>query len=372
MHIFKVASRAAAAAITITVVTILSSAASAAGLFDAAPVAEARTARPSPATTAALRHRLVRLNTEELARILPAAADQAADRLERARGLSAQVTLDLFPGVSVTAERADLDAPETGGFVWTGKGTGPRSAFVTLVVNEGEVLGHIQTGGKLYSIEPVSGGLHRVIEINQKLIRDDIHVNPPASFLKPRSEAAPPAEDTRVKTTINVMVAHTAAARAEVGTVNQMQQRINMGIALANTAYVNSGVKIKLVRVGDINEINYADMTLYGGATTSANYLGALCDLSNFNCASSGVANTKTATFNALRAKRYRRIDAQTRHRLRHRVAWRLQQRERRHRHAQRPQHCIFGRHLDARRRVQLCRGQYAGPRARSQYGFEP
>src|SRR5687768_14470416 len=111
MDIFRVASRAAAAAITS--VTLLSSAASAAALFDSAPVAEARTARPSPATTAALRHRLVRLNTEELARILPSGADQAHDRLERARGLTTQVTLDLFPGVSVTAERDDVDAPAT-------------------------------------------------------------------------------------------------------------------------------------------------------------------------------------------------------------------------------------------------------------------
>ena len=169
--------------------TILAGSANAAGLFDSTPVAEARTARPSPSTTGALRHRLVRLNTDELARILPSGADQAADRLERARGLTAPVTIDLFPGVSITAERTDIDAPETGGFVWTGKGTGPGDSFVTLVVDEGQVLGHIQMGGKLFSIEPIGGGLHRVIEINQRLIRDDIHVSPPASFLRQKGEA---------------------------------------------------------------------------------------------------------------------------------------------------------------------------------------
>jgi hypothetical protein len=304
MDIFKVASRAAAAAIT--VVTLLSSAASAAGLFDPATATEMReAARPSRAAPIALRQRLVRLNVAELAQIVPAGADQAANRLERARGLNAPVTIDLFPGLSVRAERTDIDAPDVGGFVWSGKGTGRGDAFVTLVINDGEVLGHIQTGGKLYSIELVSGQVYRILEIDQSKIRDDMHLKPPASLLQKKSEAAPAPEGAEAVTRIYVLVAHTAAARLEAGGVNQMQARITLAFQLANTALKNSGVLFRLYRVGDINEIpKYNEANLYGGLNTSNNYTAVLCDLTGgfTNCFGSG--NNLGARFAALRTKR--------------------------------------------------------------------
>ena len=287
--------------------TLVSSAANAAGLFDPATAMEMRESRPSRAGEGALRSRLVRLNTDELARILPAGADRAADRLERARGLRGAVTIELFPGLGVRAERTALEAPEAGGFVWSGKGTGQGDAFVTLVVNDGEVLGHVQTGGRLYSIEQVSGQVHRITEIDQRKIRDDIHVTPPASGVKPRTEAAPaPAETAEAVTEIRIMVAHTVKARKEIGTPSQMQNRINQAIALANTAFLNSGVQIKFTRIGGENEIpaTYDEATLYGGLNTDANYGNLLCDLTGVRGADWGCSNNKTEVFAALRSKR--------------------------------------------------------------------
>lgn len=287
--------------------TLLSSAAGAAGLFDPATATEMRDSRPSPAAPGALRSRLVRLNTDELARILPAGADRAPDRLRRARGLSAAVTIDLFPGLSVRAERTDVDAPEEGGFVWSGKGTGHGDAFVTLVVNDGEVLGHVQTGGKLYSVEQVSGEVHRIIEIDQSKIRGDIHLTPPATSLKPRTEASPStAETAEAVTEIRVMVAHTVKARQEIGTSLQMQNRINQAIALANKAFLNSGVHIKFRRVGGANEMpaTYNEARLYGGLNTDANYGNLLCDLTGVTGAAWGCSNNRTGVFADLRTKR--------------------------------------------------------------------
>lgn len=160
----------------------------AAGLFGTPTAAEMRAAPLSggtmrdglrgPSATGAVRDRLVSLNLSELARVVPVGADTAGDRLNRARNLNGAVTLDLFPDTSLTAERTDIEAPEAGGFVWVGEDRGPRHAFVTLVINNNEVLGHIQTGGKLFSIEPVSGRLHRIIEIDQSKILDDMHAPP--------------------------------------------------------------------------------------------------------------------------------------------------------------------------------------------------
>lgn len=297
--------------------------AAAASLFGPATAADMRAApprNPSSGTMrdalgqsrgAALRDRLVSLNASELARIVPVGAATAApaERLNRAKNFNAAVTLDLFSDVSLTAQRTDVEAPEEGGFVWVGEDRGPRHAFVTLVINNNEILGHIQTGGKLYSIEPVSGGLHRIIEIDQSKIKDDVHLPWLPKAIEKRGEGAQPAPSAvatlaPINTTIKVLVAHTKTAKAEVGTASQMQQRINLAISLANQAFTRSGVLITFVRVGGATEVDYNEASFYGGLNSSANYPGVLCDLSEFNCASQGVANNHTAAFAAVRTKR--------------------------------------------------------------------
>jgi hypothetical protein len=308
---------AAAVAITaILVVTIFatSGTAVAAALFDPATAVEMRAAPLSGGTmrdslrgadNRGLRNRLVSLNTAELARIVPADADDADNRLERARALSGAVTLDLFPGVSVTAQRTDIETPDNGGYVWLGRAGGAQPVWVALVINNNEILGHIQAGGRLYRIEPVSGNLHRIAEINQDKIRDDMHL-PLLPELQKRGGAntTAPLAVTTENTTINVMVAHTANARMEVGTANQMQARINLAISLANQAFANSGVYLRFTRVGGANEINYDETTYYGGVNANANYVGTLCDLTGVGCSSLGVSNNRTDRFSALRSKR--------------------------------------------------------------------
>ncbi len=97
--------------------TATSGVAAAAGLFDTGTQADMRLAAQIQSTQAgdprdrlvrrsvsgALRDRVVRLNAAELARIVPSGANNAPNRLDRARNLTGAVTLDLFPGVSVTA-----------------------------------------------------------------------------------------------------------------------------------------------------------------------------------------------------------------------------------------------------------------------------
>jgi|tagenome__1003787_1003787.scaffolds.fasta_scaffold20870294_2 hypothetical protein len=309
---------AAVATTAILIVTIFatSGTAGAAALFDPATAVEMRAAPLSGATmreslrgpdSRGLRNRLVSLNTAELARVIPADADNADNRLERAKALNGAVTLDLFPGISVTAQRTDIQTPENGGYVWLGRAGGAQPAWVALVINNKEIVGHIQAGGKLYSVEPVSGNLHRIIEIDQDKIRDDLHLQSAKELLDKKAEmAAPPAAPTSLMTTgtITVMVAHTTNARLEAGTTTQMQARINLGIALANQAFVNSGINVQFVRVGGTNEINYNEDGLYGGLNARNNYVGMLCDLSGLGCSSIGVSNNRTSTFSALRRKR--------------------------------------------------------------------
>jgi hypothetical protein len=294
--------------------TLAATGAGAAPLFDPATAAEMRAAPRSGGSmrdglrgpSGAVRNRLVTLNPAELARIVPAGADHERGRLARATALGGDVALELFPGVTVNARRTGIETPEEGGYVWTGRGENGGPASVTLVINQGEVLAHVDAGGKLYRIEPVKGRLHRVIEIDQSKIPNDLH--PPG---KPGSErksetTAPAAPEAPLATTtltyINIMVAHTANARLEAGGATQMQSRIALSISLANQAFANSGVNIRFARVGGLNEVNYADTTVYGG-TGSNNYTGVLCDLSgSSDCF--GVGNNRTNIFAALRTKR--------------------------------------------------------------------
>jgi hypothetical protein len=293
---------------------VAASAAGAAPLFDPATAAEMRAAPQSSGAmrdglrgpSGSVRNRLVTLNTAELARIVPAGADHDSRRLARATALSGNISLDLFPGVTVNARRINIETPEEGGYVWSGSGENGGPASVTLVINDGEVLAHIDAGGKLYRIEPVKGRLHRVIEIDQSKIPNDLH--PPAMPGSERKSetmapAAPePALAATTMTYINVMVAHTANARVEAGGATQMQSRINLALSLANKAFANSGVMIRYTRVGGVNEINYGDTTVYGG-NGSNNYTGVLCDLSGVgNCF--GTGNSRTDAFAALRRKR--------------------------------------------------------------------
>jgi peptidyl-Asp metalloendopeptidase len=297
-----------------TAFAVTSGTAVAAGLFDPATAIEMRAAPVAAGTMrdslrgagdGSLRNRLVSLNVNELARVVPAGADHAENRLERARALNGSVTLDLFPGVSVTAQRTDIHTPDDGGYVWVGRGGAARPGWVTLVIKQNEVLGQIQTGGRLYRIEPVSGNLHKVIEINQNEIRDDMHLTAlPELQKKAEADLAAPLAVTTTTTTINVMVAHTVNARLELGTAARMQARINLAIALANQAFANSGVYVRFARVGGENEINYDETAYYGGPNANDNYIGALCDLTGVGCSSIGVSNSRTERFSGLRSKR--------------------------------------------------------------------
>lgn len=275
--------------------------ANAAGLFDPASSTDMRSAGTSRSTEGAVRHRLVRLNAGELARIVPPGPG-TVESLAQAQSLSETVAIELFPGTSVTVNRTDIDTTASGSFVWTGKQIGSgRDSFVTLVINGDRVVGHVQTGNHTYSIEPASGGLHRVIQVDPSKSLKDIHqALPPGAVNQKRSESGP--EDVKAKTTYNVLVGHTVNARKEVGTTQQMQDRIDMAIALTNTAFTNSGVLIKFKRVGGENEITYKDTTLYGGANVSNNYVAVLYDLAGLTHPT--INNNNQAKFNALRMKR--------------------------------------------------------------------
>lgn len=214
--------------------------ASAAGLLEPLSPAETATVTGTAPSPYAARDRLVGLDYAYLeANMVPRGIDKAADRLDRAPA-AGEVRVELFPDVELTLERTRLEKARGGGYIWKGSVRG-ESGFATLVVIGGKVTGQIQIEGRVFTITPVSGGVHRVSEMDPGSFPGDIVV--PAPVGQTRDKSALEAEP-RAKSRIRVLVPYTKAARAASGGISGA---VNLAISLANDAARNAGVKIKYV-----------------------------------------------------------------------------------------------------------------------------
>ncbi|GAB5537377.1 MAG: hypothetical protein Rubg2KO_36260 [Rubricoccaceae bacterium] len=85
--------------------------------------------------------------------------------IAEARQLDAKATLELaLPDVTVTLEALSATPRRTGHLSWVGRtasGSGV-SAWAVLVERDGMITGEVHTGGYIYPIRPLTGGLHAV------------------------------------------------------------------------------------------------------------------------------------------------------------------------------------------------------------------
>lgn len=234
----------------------------------AAPAAAGELFRPTGATSAPaasaaagiVRQRLVVLDPAEVAAALLPPAAAPADRAAAARRLPAAVDLPLFPGVAVRAERTAVEVAPSGGVVWTGRvRDGRASDYAVLVVDDSTITGQIQTGARLYRVEPAGGGLHRVLELEPPRLgpHDDGLV--PPDLPPPAPNRAAPAPRAQ-KTTIDVLVAYTRLAQGGGGKAAMLAD-IDLAVSLANLAYRKSGVRAQLRLVGT-HPVRYDDVAL--------------------------------------------------------------------------------------------------------------
>lgn len=78
-----------------------------------------------------------------------------------------QLTLNLFPDVTVTAVLDRIDRPSTNGFVWVGHVNGVANSQVTLSVQDDVMIGTVQIPDKQYSVRFMGNGVHAVNQVNQ-------------------------------------------------------------------------------------------------------------------------------------------------------------------------------------------------------------
>ncbi|TPG59658.1 hypothetical protein EAH89_05315 [Roseomonas nepalensis] len=163
---------------------------------------------------------------------------------EALRGGDARLTLPDARTLTLSSRRQG----EGGGadFTWSAGSPGvPGQA--TFVVRNGDVTGTINDGASLYRIEPVGGGVHALIKIDESRFPPE---HPP-SFQQRQQRGdipapAPAQQDTQradAPAVIDVLVAYTPSAAAAV---SDIVATVQLAVAEANQSYQNSGINLRL------------------------------------------------------------------------------------------------------------------------------
>lgn len=180
------------------------------------------------------------------------------------------ISLDLFDAGTRTLE---LDEPEVQGKktkVWRGRVRGDQESDITLAVRGKKMVGTIVSGQRLYKIEPTEDNRHRLVEVDEDAMRPDHHplvvpddgtpADPPApepELQQPSAAASTTTQPTAAataNTTVDLLVVYTSTARARQGGTAAMNALIAMGVDLANQAYQNSRIamRLRLVRAAEV------------------------------------------------------------------------------------------------------------------------
>lgn len=202
----------------------------------------------------------------------------ALDALHSSRKESkATVTLDLFDIGPRTLEIDEPQVHRNKTKVWRGRLQGDSESDVTLAIRDKKMVGTIYSNHRLYKIEPTEDNRHRLIELDEDALPLDHHplVVPddgtPADPAAPepdlqQPDAAVPTTTDRVTTAaatstntmVDLLVVYTSTARAKQGGQAAMNALIALGVDLANQAYSNSRIAMRL-RLARAAEVAYRE-----------------------------------------------------------------------------------------------------------------
>jgi hypothetical protein len=222
--------------------------ASAAGLLQTANSNDLRAAIGTGSTLGALvkRSRIAMLNVGELAHhVAPLNMDTAPNRISAAVALDGVIIIELFPDVVATFKRRSVDEIGDSGYAWVGEVDRNPLYYASLIVDEGQVTGHIQLMDRLFQIEPMGSGLHRVIELKSAAFPPDDpgQQHSGAAPTKPEPAAVWPASHTQIR----VLVAYTKQAAIDAGGKAAIKNQIKQAVSLANIGYTNSNIPMTIV-----------------------------------------------------------------------------------------------------------------------------
>ncbi|MEX0409173.1 reprolysin-like metallopeptidase [Aquibium sp. LZ166] len=155
----------------------------------------------------------------------------------------------LVLGLTHRIERAEDD------FTWIGQGSGEGGQTV-LVVRDGQITGVIYDGFVQYSLTPLGGRLHALTKIDPKAFPPDHPPGPlPVSPRDSRNRAGD-LGGTAATVQIDILGAYTAEALAANANI---KNTIQLGVDLANAAYIASNAEVSLRLVGTMQVAGYSE-----------------------------------------------------------------------------------------------------------------
>ena len=172
---------------------------------------------------------------------------------------ASRVKLDFFPDASFVVNFDHVENLQNNAVAWYGGVEGSLYGHATFVVSQNAVTGSVTRGdGKVYELRTADDGTQWSLEIDQSQLPDERDPLP-----QNVSYTGPPLErDALISSddgsTIDVMVLYTPAARQAAGGTSSIQQMVQLGVALTNQGYANSGV-IQRVRLVEAREVNYTE-----------------------------------------------------------------------------------------------------------------
>lgn len=184
------------------------------------------------------------------------------------RGLTANIRLPDQDASVLTFDKNSIlpSAHQNGDYIWYGSiPSNPGSAV--FAVHDNEITGTIRDDGALFKIEPIGGGHHAIIKVDESKFPKD---HPPAfdDIEKKNNPLVTPAgtnnynydlaidKATNGITNIDILVGYTDAAN--VASRNNIKQTIKLAIAETNQIYLNSGVNI-IASLADYIKVNYSE-----------------------------------------------------------------------------------------------------------------
>src|SRR5881396_3579293 len=178
---------------------------------------------------------------------LPVFNRLAADRFagiakSGSEGLS-RIKLDFFPDVSLVVNLNHVETLRNNALAWYGDVEGSLYGNATFVLSGNALTGSVTRGdGKVYELRTADDGTQWSLEIDQSQLpdeRDPLPQDRSYSAATPERDALAYSDDG---STVDVLVLYTPAARQAAGGSSSIQQMVQLGIALTNQGYANSGV----------------------------------------------------------------------------------------------------------------------------------
>lgn len=174
----------------------------------------------------------------------------------------------MFEREVIEIQNKNIRTKNDGAVIWEGKTDDPTATFVFVLSEKNDVSGFIISSTLNYQIEPLTNGIHALVEI------DATKYAPEGAPIKVGTNEREKSKATNTYSTsdeIDVLVAYTSKAKTKSGNISNL---INGSAALANGSFSNSSISATVNIVKKI-EVNYVES---GSFATDLNALRSTTD----------------------------------------------------------------------------------------------